>query len=118
MTKVFEIPFHGWSLDAKYRVRVTDKEEERDSWKRVVAQQKALAKFKKEYGCNGNHYLVRAQIREIEAPKPTHVCTYINSRGNTRVKYFNSESDGLAFCDLLDTRIKKGTCGGYSLSQV
>ena len=32
MTKVFEIPFHGWSLDVKYRVRVTDKEEERNGW--------------------------------------------------------------------------------------
>jgi hypothetical protein len=65
MTKTFEIPFHGWNLDAVYKVRVTDREEERDTWKRVVAQEKALKKFKKEFGCHGNQYMVRSQIKEL-----------------------------------------------------
>lgn len=65
MTKTFKIPFHGWSLDAVYMVRVTDREEERDTWKRAVAQEKALKKFKKEFGCNGNQYMVRNQIKEM-----------------------------------------------------
>ena len=50
--------------------------------------------------------------------KYTHVCTYINSKGDTRVKYFVSESEGLAFCDKLDKRIERGTCGGYSFSKI
>ena len=50
--------------------------------------------------------------------KRTHVCTYINSRGDTRVKYFSSEEEGLAFCGVLDERIRRGTCGGYSFSRI
>ena len=46
------------------------------------------------------------------------VCTYINSRGDTRVKYFEDMESGLAFCDILDKRIKRGTCGGYAFSRI
>lgn len=50
--------------------------------------------------------------------KYTHVCTYINSRGDTRVKYFDSIEAAIAFCLMLDKRIERGTCGGYSMSAV
>ena len=50
--------------------------------------------------------------------KRNFVCTYINSRGDTRVRYFETMEAGLAFCDTLDGRIKRGTCGGYSFSRV
>ena len=48
--------------------------------------------------------------------KNVFVCTYINSRGNTRVRYFETMEAGLAFCDILDKRIQRGTCGGYSFT--
>lgn len=47
-----------------------------------------------------------------------YVCTYINSRGDTRVKYFVTREAGLAFCDILDKRIERGTCGGYAFSAI
>lgn len=56
--------------------------------------------------------------RKDHKPQPTHICTYINSRGDTRVKLFASVDAGLTFCDILDQRIKRGTCGGYTLTSI
>lgn len=50
--------------------------------------------------------------------KKVYVCTYINSRGDTRVRWFKDEASGLAFCKVLDARIQRGTCGGYSFSRI
>jgi len=47
-----------------------------------------------------------------------YVCYYINSRGDNRVKYFSTMEEGLAFCSVLDERIKHGTCGGYDFTEV
>jgi hypothetical protein len=47
-----------------------------------------------------------------------YVCTYINGKGDTKVKYFVSEKEGLEFCDKLDKRIGRGTCGGYAFSRI
>lgn len=47
-----------------------------------------------------------------------YVCYYINSKGKECVKYFVTMEDGLAFCDLLDERIKRGTCGGYDFMRM
>ena len=46
------------------------------------------------------------------------VCTFINSRGDTRVRRFEDMESGLAFCAVLDKRIERGTCGGYCFSRV
>ena len=46
------------------------------------------------------------------------VCYYINSRGDERQKIFDKMEDGLAFTQLLDKRIERGTCGGYSFMPI
>lgn len=46
------------------------------------------------------------------------VCYYINSRGDERQKVFDSMDDGLAFTRILDKRIERGTCGGYSFMAI
>lgn len=46
------------------------------------------------------------------------VCYYINSNGDERQKSFNDMEDGLSFTRLLDRRIERGTCGGYSFSKL
>lgn len=38
------------------------------------------------------------------------ICYYINSRWDERQKTFDNMEDGLAFTQLLDKRINKGTC--------
>ena len=50
--------------------------------------------------------------------KYSYVCSYINSRGDERVKYFKTMEEGLAFCDILDERIKRGTCRGYVFTSI
>jgi hypothetical protein len=50
--------------------------------------------------------------------KRTWVCYYINSYGDERHKVFDNIEDGLAFTRLLDKRIEKGTCGGYSFMEL
>ena len=50
--------------------------------------------------------------------KRTWICYYINSKGNERQKVFNDMEDGLAFTQLLDKRIERGTCGGYSFMEI
>lgn len=50
--------------------------------------------------------------------KMKYVCYYINSKGDNRVKYFPTMEDGLAFCAVLDGRIKRGTCGGYDFMSI
>lgn len=44
----------------------------------------------------------------------TWICYYINSKGDERQKVFDDMEKGLEFTRLLDKRIKRGTCGGYS----
>lgn len=46
------------------------------------------------------------------------VCCYINSRGDERKKIFDNMEDGLVFTQLLDKRIERGTCGGYSFMAI
>lgn len=46
------------------------------------------------------------------------ICYYINSRGNERQKVFDSLEAGLQFTATLDRRIEKGTCFGYSFSEL
>ena len=48
----------------------------------------------------------------------TWICYYINSKGDERQKTFNNMEDGLAFTQLLDKRIERGTCGGYSFMEI
>lgn len=50
--------------------------------------------------------------------KRTWICYYINSKGNERQKVFNDMEDGLVFTQLLDKRIERGTCGGYSFMEI
>ena len=54
----------------------------------------------------------------MKGKKRTWVCYYINSRGDERQKIFDNMEDGLAFTQLLDKRIERGTCGGYSFMEI
>ena len=62
--------------------------------------------------CAARHYVGNAE------KKRTWVCYYINGKGNEREKVFDNMEDGLAFTQLLDKRIERGTCGGYSFMEV
>lgn len=46
------------------------------------------------------------------------ICYYINSRGNECQRVFDNMEDGLDFTQLLDKRIERGTCGGYSFMEL
>ena len=46
------------------------------------------------------------------------ICYYINSNGNEKQKIFDDMEKGLEFTKLLDTRIERGTCGGYSFMEL
>lgn len=46
------------------------------------------------------------------------ICYYINSKGKEVTKIFDDMEKGLAFIKVLDRRIEKGTCGGYSFMEV
>ena len=50
--------------------------------------------------------------------KRTWICYYINSKGDHRQKVFDDMEEGLAFTQLLDKRIERGTCGGYSFMEL
>lgn len=63
---------------------------------------------------NKNHIL-RGKVMEN---KRTWICYYINSKGDERQKVFDNMEDGLAFTQLLDKKIERGTCGGYSFMEV
>lgn len=65
MTKTFEIPFNLFSEKVTYKIKVTDKQEERSGWKRTVAIEKACEKFRKEHGGNGYQYIIRNHIKEV-----------------------------------------------------
>ena len=45
------------------------------------------------------------------------ICYYINSKGDVREKVFHDMEEGLAFTRLLDERIERGTCRGYSFME-
>lgn len=55
---------------------------------------------------------------KVDTKKRTWVCYYINSRGNEMQKVFHDMEKGLAFTQILDKRIEKGTCGGYSFTEI
>jgi len=101
--------FFDYRTGGKYipRERVILAESEKD----------ACAKLKAKHlpGYDRQPYHVRAELYE---EKVVHVCTYINGKGDTRVKYFDDEDSGLEFCRTLDKRIERGTCGGYAFSRV
>ena len=46
------------------------------------------------------------------------ICYYINSKGDERQKIFDNMEDGLAFTRLLDSRIERRTCGGYTFMEI
>ena len=50
--------------------------------------------------------------------KRTWVCYYINGQGCEKQKVFYDMEEGLEFTKLLDKRIDKGTCGGYSFMEL
>jgi hypothetical protein len=90
-----------------------------DGWWAILKPEYANTAMDNASTVNGETYQQLCEaMKEVKKRKSTHVCTYINSRGDTRVKYFCSETEGLAFCDKLDERIRRGTCGGYSFSRI
>ena len=48
--------------------------------------------------------------------KTVWVCHFINSRGDTRARYFKTADEAADFTATLDKRIERGSCGGYILS--
>ena len=72
MTKTFEVVFRLQSSPTgtvSYRIKVTDKMEDRDAWKRVEAINRACEKFNSEHrtGWTGSRYLIRSKTREVTA---------------------------------------------------
>ncbi len=60
---------------------------------------------------------VSGKMKEIPMER-TWVCYYINSKGDERQKVFHNMEEGLSFTRLLDKRIERGTCGGYSFMEI
>lgn len=54
----------------------------------------------------------------IKENKRTWICYYINSKGDERQKTFDNMEDGITFTQILDKRIERGTCGGYSFMEL
>jgi hypothetical protein len=46
------------------------------------------------------------------------ICHYTSSKGNDMQKVFSDMDEGLAFTRTLDRRIERGTCGGYTFSEI
>lgn len=46
------------------------------------------------------------------------ICYYINSNGDNRQKVFYDLDEGLRFTRILDDRIKRKTCGGYTFMEI
>lgn len=60
-------------------------------------------------------------FQQIEKTYPssgnlTFILYYTNSRGNTVQKHFSHIKEATNFTEMLDKRIERGTCLGYSLS--
>lgn len=45
------------------------------------------------------------------------VITWINGRGNTQTRSFEVLDKGVEFAGVLDERITRGTCGGYTMTE-
>ena len=43
---------------------------------------------------------------------------YIGRNGKRIVKAFTKTDEALKFCEKLDERIEKGTCGGYVMTEL
>lgn len=46
------------------------------------------------------------------------IIVFINSKGKEIKKTFKTEKDFNMFCNYLDCRIEKGTCGGYIATKI
>ena len=44
-------------------------------------------------------------------------CAYIDAHGKSITRYFDDKEARLEFMKALDTRIERGTCGGYKFSE-
>ena len=49
---------------------------------------------------------------------PTFILYYTNSRGNTIQKHFSHIKEATDYTAMLDKRIERGTCIGYTLSSI
>ena len=65
MRKTFEIPFNVFPNTVVYRVTVTDKQEERDWWKRAEAINIASERLMRDMGLNGHKRVIVSKIREV-----------------------------------------------------
>lgn len=63
-------------------------------------------------------YEGKVRFFKLNTRKKSWICYYINSRGNEMQKIFHNLQEGLNFTQKLDERIKKGTCGGYSFTEI
>lgn len=43
---------------------------------------------------------------------------YINSKGKTKVRWFENKDEALKFIKVLNERIENGTCGGYIATNI
>lgn len=80
-----------------------------------------LAYDKEDNLVDGNETLggLKKYIKEVVIKdKETWICYYTNSNGDKRQKIFDDMEKGLAFTQLLDKRIEKETCRGYTFMKV
>ena len=54
----------------------------------------------------------------MEDKKEAWICYYVNGNGDKRQRVFYDMEEGLTFTQLLDKRIEKGTCSGYTFMRV
>ena len=67
-TKKYRVHFRSAFVNGPeetYVVSVTDREEDRATWKRAVAHEKAIALFERDFGGNGNKYIMRNKTEEF-----------------------------------------------------
>ena len=66
MIKTFKVPFNTGLSVVEYTIKVTDRQEERDGWKRAEAINRASEKFAKDYGVRyPGRYLLLGKVIEV-----------------------------------------------------
>ena len=65
MLKTFIVPFETGVVSVSYKVRVTDRQERRDLWKRAEAIKQACDQFEADYCGNGHKHVLLGKIIEV-----------------------------------------------------
>ena len=65
MLRTYLVPFEVGPGKVIYKIRVTDRRESRDVWKRAEAIKQACAQFAEDYSGNGHRHVIVEDVREI-----------------------------------------------------